>query len=234
MTAPPGVLRAREPNAGLAPVIAIDGPTASGKGAIAQRVAARLGWHYLDSGALYRLTALAALRAGVALDDEATIAALARALAVRFAEERAELAGEDVSKDIRAPEVGGAASRIATMAALREALSALQQGFRQPPGLVADGRDMGTVVFPDALLKVFLTASPECRAQRRHKQLIAKGFSATIPSLLRELRERDARDSNRAHAPLRPAQGALVVDSTHLTIEEVVDRIVREYRRRDG
>ena len=222
------------PRAGPAPVIAIDGPTASGKGEIARRVAARLGWHYLDSGALYRLSALAALRAGVALDDAAALAALARELPVRFTGERIWLGEEEVSSEIRRQEVGSAASRIATLAALRDALGALQHSFRQPPGLVADGRDMGTVVFPDAALKVFLTASPECRAERRHKQLIAKGFSATLPSLLQELRERDARDTNRAHAPLVPAQGALEVDSTQMTIEEVVDRIVEEHRRRDS
>lgn len=220
--------------AGAAPVIAIDGPTASGKGEIARRVAERLGWHYLDSGALYRVTALAALRAGIALADEAGLAALARALPVSFAGERILLGGEDVSDEIRRQEVGSAASRVATIGPVREALGALQRGFRRWPGLVADGRDMGTVVFPDAELKVFLTASVECRAQRRHKQLIEKGFSATLPSLLQELFERDARDTNRALAPLRSAQGALVVDSTQMTIEEVLECIVQEHHRRNG
>lgn len=216
------------------PVIAIDGPTASGKGEIARRVAQRLGWHYLDSGALYRVTALAALRAGIALDDEGGLAALARELPVSFAGAQILLGGQDVSDEIRRQEVGSAASQIATIGAVREALGVLQRGFRRWPGLVADGRDMGTVVFPDAELKVFLTASVECRARRRHKQLIEKGFSANLPSLLQELFERDARDTNRALAPLRSAQGALVVDSTQMTIEEVLERIVQEHRRRNG
>lgn len=220
--------------AGAAPVIAIDGPTASGKGEIARRVAQRLGWHYLDSGALYRVTALAALRAGIALDDEAGLAALARELPVSFAGSQILLGGQDVSDEIRRQEVGSAASQVATFGAVRAALGVLQHGFRRWPGLVADGRDMGTVVFPDADLKVFLTASVECRAQRRHKQLIEKGFSATLPSLLQELFERDARDTNRALAPLRSAQGALVVDSTQMTIEEVLERIVQEHHRRNG
>jgi len=217
-----------------APVIAIDGPTASGKGEIARRVAARLGWHYLDSGALYRVTALAALRAGIALDDEEALARLARELPVTFAGARIELGGQDVSAEIRRQEVGSAASQVATIGAVREALGGLQRSFRRPPGLVADGRDMATVLFPDAHLKVFLTASLECRAERRHKQLIEKGFSANIPSLLQELSERDARDSNRALAPLRSAQGALVIDSTQMTIEKVLESIVQEHHRRNG
>ncbi|MBW6493656.1 MAG: (d)CMP kinase [Burkholderiaceae bacterium] len=220
--------------AAAAPVIAIDGPTASGKGEIARRVAQLLGWHYLDSGALYRVTALAALRAGIALDDEGGLAALARELPVSFAGERILLGGQDVGDHIRRQEVGSAASQIATIGAVREALGVLQRGFRRWPGLVADGRDMGTVVFPDADLKVFLTASVDCRARRRHKQLIEKGFSANLPSLLQELCERDARDTNRALAPLRSAQEALVVDSTQMTIEEVLERIVQEHRRRNG
>ena len=223
-----------EPGSAVPPVIAIDGPTASGKGEIARRVARRLGWHYLDSGALYRVTALAALRAGIALDDEAALAALARELPVSFAGERIELGGSDVTDEIRRQEVGSAASRIATIGPVRDALGALQRGFRRWPGLVADGRDMATVVFPDARLKVFLTASLECRAERRYKQLIEKGFSATLPALLQELGERDARDSNRALAPLRSAQEAMVVDSTRLTIEEVLERIVQEHHRRNG
>lgn len=220
--------------AGAVPVIAIDGPTASGKGEIARRVAQLLGWHYLDSGALYRVTALAALRAGIALDDEGGLAALARELPVSFAGEQILLGSQDVSDDIRRQEVGSAASQIATIGVVREALGVLQRGFRRWPGLVADGRDMGTVVFPDAGLKVFLTASVECRARRRHKQLIEKGFSANLPSLLQELCERDARDTNRALAPLRSAQGALVVDSTQMTIEEVLERIVQEHHQRNG
>ena len=211
------------------PVIAIDGPTASGKGTVAQRVAAALGYHYLDSGALYRLVALRALRAGIAPDDGLALAALAATLQPRFAD-RITLDGEDVTDAIRREEVGVMASKIAVQPALRAALLDLQHGCRQPPGLVADGRDMGTVVFPDAQTKVFLTASVEARADRRYKQLSEKGFSANLAALLQDLKERDARDSNRAAAPLKPAQGAQLLDSSHLTIDAVVERIVRWHR----
>jgi cytidylate kinase len=214
------------------PLIAIDGPTASGKGTIAQRVAQVLGWRYLDSGALYRLCALAALGAGVGLDDEPGLAALAAALPVRFVADRVELGGRDVTAAIRDESIGNAASRIAAYPALRAALLDLQHGFRRPPGLVADGRDMGTVVFPDATLKVFLTASAESRAERRHKQLIDKGFSANLAGLLRDLRQRDERDENRAVAPLRPAAGAVVIDSTHLDIDQTVAGVLEAYRNR--
>lgn len=212
------------------PLIAIDGPTASGKGTIAQRVAQVLGWAYLDSGALYRLCALAALRAGVDLDDEAGLAALAAALPARFVDGRIELDGHDVTEAIRDEAVGNAASRIAVLPALRASLLGLQRSFRRPPGLVADGRDMGTVVFPDATLKVFLTATAESRAERRHKQLIEKGFSANLADLLRDLQQRDERDANRAVAPLRPAEGAVVIDSTHLDIDQTVAQVLRAYR----
>lgn len=212
------------------PLIAIDGPTASGKGTVAQRVAQVLGWAYLDSGALYRLCALAALRAGVDLDDEAGLAALAAALPVRFVDGRIELDGHDVTEAIRDEAVGNAASRIAVLPALRASLLGLQRSFRRPPGLVADGRDMGTVVFPDATLKVFLTATAESRAERRHKQLIEKGFSANLADLLRDLQQRDERDANRAVAPLRPAEGAVVIDSTHLDIDQTVAQVLRAYR----
>lgn len=214
------------------PVIAIDGPTASGKGTVAEKVAAALGWSYLDSGALYRLCALQAQRDGVELDDEAQVAAIARALPVRFVAGRIELGGQDVTDIVRDESVGNAASRVAVLPAVREALLALQRGFRVPPGLVADGRDMGTIVFPDAALKVFLTASAESRAERRHKQLIEKGFSARLADLLRDLQQRDARDANRAVAPLRPAEDAVVIDSTHLDIDATVERVLKAYHAR--
>ena len=214
------------------PVIAIDGPTASGKGTIAQRVAQALGWHYLDSGALYRIAALRALSDGTPLDDARALAALARSLAPRFSGARILVDGDDVADAIRAEAVGAAASRIAVHPELRAALVDLQRGFRRAPGLVADGRDMGTTIFPEAALKVFLTASAESRAQRRYKQLIEKGFSAILDDLLLDLRERDARDMQRASAPLRPAQGALMLDSTDLTIDQTVDAVLEAYRRR--
>ena len=214
------------------PVIAIDGPTASGKGTVAQLVAQALGWHYLDSGALYRIVALCALRASVALDDGRALAALASRLAPRFEAGRIEVDGEDVTDLIRAEAVGEAASRVAVQPLLRAALADLQRGFARAPGLVADGRDMGTVIFPDARLKVFLTASAESRADRRHKQLIEKGISAKLFDLLRDLQDRDARDTNRASAPLKPAEGALVLDSTGLAIDQTVAAVLEAYRRR--
>lgn len=211
------------------PVIAIDGPTASGKGTVAQRVAAVLGFHYLDSGALYRLVALKALRSGTAPDDAPALVAIAAGLRPRFSD-RIALDSEDVTDAIRQEEVGVMASKIAVHPALRAALLDLQHRCRQAPGLVADGRDMGTVVFPDAATKVFLTASVEARAQRRHKQLSEKGISANLAALLQDLRERDARDANRAAAPLKPAEDARRLDSSSLTIDEVVDRVVRWHR----
>jgi len=211
----------------VVPVIAIDGPTASGKGTVAQRVAAALGWHYLDSGALYRLLALRALESGTDAADAPALAQAARCLRPTFGDGRIGLDGRDVSDEIRREEVGAMASRIAVHPAVRVALLALQKGFRRPPGLVADGRDMGTVVFPDAGLKVFLTASVEARAQRRHKQLSEKGFSSSIAALLQELRARDERDSSRSAAPLRPAEGARQLDSSSLSIEQVVAQILR-------
>lgn len=214
-------------DARTAPVIAIDGPTASGKGTIAQRVAAALGWHYLDSGALYRLAALAAQRAGLGFEDPAGVARIAATLPVGFgADGRIRLGGDDVTDAIRAESVGNGASRIAVHGAVRDALLALQRGFRRPPGLVADGRDMGTVVFPDAVLKVFLTASAASRAERRHKQLIEKGISANLASLLQDLTARDARDASRSVSPLVPAQDAHVLDSTSLTVEQTVGRVL--------
>lgn len=220
------------------PVIAIDGPTASGKGTIAARVAQELGWNYLDSGALYRLVGLLAVRAGADPVDEPALVALAERLAPRFLAGRIELpsgpqgALEDVTDAIRVEAVGNMASRIAVLPGLRRALLELQRGFRRPPGLVADGRDMGTVVFPDAPLKVFLTASVDSRAQRRYKQLIEKGISANLADLHADLEERDARDSQRATAPLRPAEGAFVLDSTHLPIDATVAEVLAQYRAR--
>jgi cytidylate kinase len=210
-------------------VIAIDGPTASGKGTVAQRVAAAIGFHYLDSGALYRLVALRALRAGTAPDDAETLAAIASALHPHFTD-RIRLDGEDVTDAIRSEDVGVMASKIAVHTALRAALLDLQHRFRRTPGLVADGRDMGTVVFPDATTKVFLTASVEARADRRHKQLSEKGIPANITALLQDLRERDARDSSRAASPLKPAEDARLLDSSNLTIDEVVNQVIRWHR----
>lgn len=210
------------------PVICIDGPTASGKGTLASEVARLLGYHYLDSGSLYRVTGLAMRRAGLQADagHEAQIAALAAALPLQFTEGKVLLAGEDVSDDIRTEAAGMDASRVSTLPAVREALLALQQRFRQLPGLVADGRDMGTVIFPDATLKVFLTASAAERAERRHKQLISKGISTTLDSLRSDLEARDARDSSRSVAPLKPAQDARHLDNSQLSIEQSIDQVL--------
>src|SRR6201996_1688174 len=212
------------------PVITIDGPTASGKGTVAALVAASLGFHLLDSGALYRLAALASIRYTIAADDADALAKLIDELHITFREGLAQLDGVDVSSEIRAEEIGNRASAIAVHAPVRTALIARQRAFRKVPGLVADGRDMGTVIFPDAGLKVFLTASVEARAARRHKQLIQKGFSANIDDLLRDLRERDERDSQRAVAPLKPAADARLLDTSTLSIDEAVDQVVQWYR----
>jgi len=212
------------------PVIAIDGPSASGKGTIAKRVAHALGFHYLESGALYRLVALLALRQD--LQDEAAIADAAAHMDVAFREDEILLEDQDVSAQIRHETVGIRASEIAPLRSVRQALLTRQRGFRQPPGLVADGRDMGTVVFPEAALKIFLTATPEVRAQRRYKQLIEKGIAANLGALSRDLAERDARDRNRPVAPLVPAPDSQVLDSSALSIEAVVDRILESWRRK--
>ena len=208
------------------PVIAIDGPSASGKGTVAARVAAALGMAYLDSGALYRLTALAAQRAGVAWNDEAAVARIATGLDVVFAEDSIRLSGEEVGEAIRTEEMSSGASQVAALPAVREALLFRQRAFGRHPGLVADGRDMGSVVFPQAPLKVFLTASAEARADRRYKQLIAKGFSANLASILLDLRQRDERDSRRSVAPLQQEADARLLDTTHLTIEEAVNQVL--------
>jgi len=215
---------------GLPPVVAIDGPSASGKGTIASRVASELGFHYLESGALYRLVALESLRTGKR--KEGDLATIARNLPVDFQAGNVILRKQDVTDEIRSEACGVRASEVAPLAAVRRALLERQRGFRQPPGLVADGRDMGTVVFPDATLKVFLTAAPEVRAERRHKQLIEKGISANLRALSRDLADRDARDANRAVAPLVPAPDSQVLDSSALSIDEVVQRIVGWCRER--
>jgi len=213
-----------------APVVAIDGPSASGKGTIAKRVAEALGFHYLESGALYRLVALLALRQD--LDDEAALANAAEHMDLVFLGDEILLEDQDVSQHIRHEAVGNRASEVARMSGVRQALLARQRAFRQPPGLVADGRDIGTVVFPDAGLKIFLTASPEVRAERRYKQLIEKGISANLRALSRDLAERDARDASRPVAPLVAAPDAQVLDSSALSVEAVVDRILQLYRER--
>ncbi len=215
-------------------VIAVDGPAASGKGTIAQGVAAALRFHYLDSGALYRLVAYQALQAGIGLDDEAGLAAALAELPSAFEGERILLAGADVTNAIRAPAVGAAASRVAVHPQVRLALLARQRAFRRAPGLVADGRDMGTVVFPDARLKVYVTASAEERARRRHKQLIEKGNSVTLASLLRDIQERDARDGTRAVAPLKPAADAIILDTTGMSIAASVAFVLGRYRELDA
>lgn len=214
-------------NAAQVPVIAIDGPSASGKGTVAARVAQALGYHYLDSGAIYRALAHAARRAGIALDDEPGLVALAQRLDLRFEGGEIYLDGAPAGDAIRSEEAGRAASRIATLPAVRQALLTRQRAFRQPPGLVTDGRDMGTVVFPDARLKVYLVASVEERAHRRYKQLIEKGIDANLQQILQDLRERDARDANRAAAPLQRAADARLLDTTGMSIEEAVQTVLQ-------
>ncbi len=217
-------------NASAIPVLCIDGPTASGKGTLASLVAERLGYHYLDSGALYRATALAAIRAGVALDDEAAVAALASALAIRFdgagAQTQVLLGGIDITDDLRAEATGMAASQVSAHPKVRHALVGLQLSLQKLPGLVADGRDMGTVIFPNAPLKVFLTASAQARAERRHKQLISKGNPAKIEDLRSDLEARDARDTQRSSAPLKPSADARHLDNSNLSIEESVQIVL--------
>jgi 3-phosphoshikimate 1-carboxyvinyltransferase len=212
------------------PVIAIDGPSGSGKGTVAQRVAARLGFHYLDSGALYRVIALAALRHGMALDDAAALGELSERLPVEFRGSEVLLEGESITAAIRTEEISAAASLVAAIPAVRQGLMRRQRSFRVAPGLVADGRDMGSVVFPDAVLKIYLTASVEARADRRYKQLIEKGLGANLSTLLQDIERRDARDSGRNVAPLRKCEGAQVLDTTELTVDQGVDQVLDWYR----
>jgi cytidylate kinase len=224
-------LATHEPQGGAVPVVAIDGPSSSGKGTIARAVARRVGWHLLDSGALYRLVALAGQIAHADPDDVEAHVGFATRMQVRFGvdaqgEESVELNGRDVTRRLRSEQTGQGASRVAVWPAVRAALVDRQRAFVQPPGLVADGRDMGTVIFPKAVLKIFLTASADERAQRRYKQLIGKGSAANLRDLSREIAERDQRDSTRAVAPLKPADDAMVLDSTGLGIEQVVDEVM--------
>lgn len=217
--------------ASATPVITIDGPSGSGKGTIARRVAERLGWHLLDSGALYRLVGLAALNRGISTDDHAACGQVAAGLDVKFGSdaqghEQIWLAGEEVSAAIRTEAAGDRASQVAAIPAVRDALLDRQRRFAEPPGLVADGRDMGTVVFPYAPLKIYLTASAEERARRRHKQLKDKGIDVSLAALSREVAERDQRDSSRAIAPLKPAADAVTIDSTSMPIDAVVEKVL--------
>jgi 3-phosphoshikimate 1-carboxyvinyltransferase len=218
------------------PVLCVDGPTASGKGTLASEVARRLGYHYLDSGALYRIAGVAAARAGHALDadHEAAIARLCETLPVRFDHGKVFLGDLDVTDAIRTEEAGMDASKVSALPAVRAALVALQHGFRRLPGLVADGRDMGTVIFPTAPLKVYLTASAAQRAERRHKQLISKGIPATLATLRADLEARDARDSSRAVAPLKPAEDALLLDNSGQTVQESVAQVLQWWEGKQG
>ncbi|MCW9088921.1 MAG: (d)CMP kinase [Gammaproteobacteria bacterium] len=213
------------------PVITVDGPSGVGKGTISQLLARKLGWHFLDSGALYRLTALAALRHGLALDDEAAVANIARNLDVEFltaegSDVRIFLEKQDVSSDIRTEKAGNSASKVAALPAVREALLQRQRDFAEPPGVIADGRDMGTTVFPQATRKFFLTASPAVRAERRYKQLKEKGLDATLHSLIEEIEQRDERDRSRRASPLRPADDAVIIDTSVKSIDEVLDEVL--------
>lgn len=219
------------------PVIAIDGPSGTGKGTIARRLAEKLGWHLLDSGALYRLLAVAAQDRCLPLDDEAALVDLAPRLAIRFevharGDEHILLDGQDVTARVRAEETGANASVLAVLPGVREALVQRQRNFRQRPGLVADGRDMGTTIFPDADVKVYLTATAEARAARRHKQLNGKENGASLTALFREICARDARDASRKASPLRPADDAVVIDTTDLDIAGVMNRVLEEVRKR--
>ncbi len=212
------------------PVVAIDGPSASGKGSVAQLVAEKLGFHYLDSGALYRIVAFAANQKKIAWDDANAVAKCAKSLIIRFNNNQVFLHDHDISEDIRTEEMGKGASQVAVHAPLRAALLNLQHSFRKAPGLVADGRDMGTVVFPNAQLKIFLTASTEIRAKRRYEQLLGKKQPANYENILRDLQERDARDKNRASAPLVMADDAILLEADNLTISQEIDLILQKYQ----
>ncbi len=212
------------------PVIAIDGPSASGKGTVAQRVATALGYHYLDSGALYRVVAVAAKQSGIAWNDGAALAPLAAALDIRFNSDEIYLNQSVVTNSVRSEDGGIGASQVAVWPAVRAALLDRQRAFRQAPGLVADGRDMGSAVFPDARLKIYLTADAETRAERLYNQLIGKGMDANMAALLQELRARDERDSQRAAAPLKKTDDARLLDTTHLSIDAAVEAVLARYK----
>ena len=220
------------------PVITIDGPSASGKGTVSREVALQLGWHMLDSGALYRLTALAALQRQMPWDDEKALKTLALSLDIEFLERNGStcimLDGEDVSDAIRSEQCSLGASQVAVLPAVRDALLARQRAFLQLPGLVADGRDMGSVVFPQAQLKIFITASAEERANRRYKQLKQAGNSVNLADLLTDIQERDRRDSERSHAPLKPPENAEIIDTTSMTVAQVVQRIMSLWHQRES
>jgi cytidylate kinase len=212
------------------PVIAIDGPSASGKGTVAQGVASALGFHYLNSGALYRTVAQAALASGTDLDNESILSSIAMNLKAKFSGEQVELDGRDVTDAIRSEKVSAAASRVAALPKVRRALLDRQRAFRQRPGLVADGRDMGSVVFPDAVVKIYLTADPEERAARRYKQLMDKGMGANMAALLQEIRERDQRDISRAAAPLKKGADAVLIDTTKRSAADAVAQVLALYK----
>ena len=217
-----------------APVVTIDGPGGAGKGTVAAAIAAAKGWHLLDSGALYRIIAVSGEAADIALDDTNSLVALCERLQIVFAADRVQVDGQDLAEAIRTEEAGSSASKVAALPPVREAILTLQQGFRRAPGLVADGRDMGTVVFPDAPVKIFLDASAQARAERRYNQLKNKGLSVNFRALLEQIQERDARDRERAVAPLKPAQDALTIDSTQMTIEEVVATVMTQLASKVG
>ena len=212
----------------LVPVVTIDGPGGSGKGTLSSLVAAKLGWHLLDSGALYRIVAVSAQAQAIDLADENTLVAMVPDLQIAFIGDKVDVNGSDLSDIIRTEETGVAASQVAALPGVRDAILALQKSFQRAPGLVADGRDMGTVVFPHSKAKIFLDASAEARADRRYKQLKNKGLSVNLRDLLEQIQERDARDRGRAVAPLKPAADALIIDSTQMTIEEVLETIMAE------
>ena len=216
----------------LTPVIAVDGPSASGKGTVAQLVADSLGFGYLDSGALYRVVAFAARQNAISWSDAEAVAACAKSLDIQFKKDQVFLNGHNISEQIRSEEMGKGASEVAVHAPLRAALVDLQHHFRKAPGLVADGRDMGTVIFPDAALKIFLTASTETRAERRFKQLLGKGLPANYDNILLDLQERDARDKSRASAPLMMAEDAILLETDNLSITEAVNVILENFRQK--